>query len=167
MDDIGVLAEVVGALAVLITIGYLALQIRQSNKHAMLASIQYTWSSMNELCDLMAQSEELNAIVLKGRVSLGNLTEIELERFTFVHLRILNCVECWLMMITESYPNGDLRDHHLRNIDGIISAYFDHKGTLEFLSNMDPSWAMPDLHDLFMKNTNLGVVNNVEPKADT
>ena len=158
MGDIGVLAEVVSAFAVVITIGYLALQIRQSNKYAMLESIQHTWSSLNEFCDLIAQSEELTAIVLKGRLALDNLTENELERFNFVNLRLLNCIECWLMMITESYPKGDLRDHHLRNIDGIITNYFDHPGTLEFLSGMDPRWAMPDLHELFMKNTSLGTV---------
>ena len=155
IGSVAVLAEVVGAMAVIITIGYLAIQIRQSNRHAMLQSIQHTWSSMSGYCDLIAQSEELTSIVLKGRKSLDDLNENEHERFVHIHLRLLNNLECWLMMITESYPKGELRDHHLNNIDGIISRYFDYPGTIDFLGSMDSSWAMPDLYSLFLKNTKL------------
>ena len=57
------------------------------------------------------------------------------------------------MMIIESYPKGVLRDQHLRNLDGIVSGYFDYPGTLELWEAVDPSWSMSELKQLFLKNT--------------
>jgi hypothetical protein len=156
LGDIAILAEIMSALAVVITLGYLAIQIKQSNKHAMLESIQHTWSSLNEYCDQIAQSEELTSIVLRGRNSLKDLYENEKERFTHIHMRLLNTIECWLMMIIESYPKGVLRDQHLRNLDGIVSGYFDYPGTLELWESFNPSWSMPELKQLLVKNTDYG-----------
>ena len=123
----------------------------------MLQSIQHSWSSLSEFADMVVQSDEVTSIILRGRESLQSLSENEQMRFTFVHLRLLNAIECWLMMIIESYPQGSLRDQHLKNIDGIIADSFNHPGTIELLKSMNPAFIMPELQLLFEKNTDYGM----------
>ncbi len=153
LEDFGVLAEIISALAVVITLGYLAIQIKHSNNEASLQSMQYVWSGLSEYCDQITQSEEMTAIILRGRQSLEKLNENELERFTHIHLRLINTIECWLMVISEGYQIDKLSAHHKRNIDGIIAGYFNYSGTLKWWKSLEPAYAMPELHELVLKNT--------------
>ena len=119
----------------------------------MLQSIQHSWSSLSEFVDIVVQSDEVTSILLRGRESLQSLNENEQMRFTLVHVRLLNAIECWLMMIIESYPQGSLRKQHLKNIDGLIVEFFNHPGSLDLLKSMNPAFFMPELQELFEKNT--------------
>jgi hypothetical protein len=159
LSDIANLAEILSALAVVITLGYLAIQIRQSNKHAMLQSIQSITSSMNGYCDLIANSDEVASIIISGRKSLSNLSESENERFIFIHFRLLNTLELMLMMINESYLTDELRNQLLKNTHAIIANVFKHPGALEFWKNLDPAFAMPELHELVLKYTDYNEIS--------
>lgn len=159
LSDIANLAEILSALAVVITLGYLAIQIRQSNKHAMLQSIQSITSSMNGYCDLIANSDEVASIIISGRKSLSNLSESEIERFIFIHFRLLNTLELMLMMINESYLKDELRNHLLKNTHAIIANVFNHPGALEFWKSLDPAFAMPELHELVLEHTDYNEIS--------
>jgi hypothetical protein len=148
-------AEIISALAVVVTLGYLAIQIRQTNRQVLLQSLQDTWASLSEFCDLLAESEEVSSIIIRGRESIQNLSEVEKLRFSHVHIRLLNTIEIWLLALEECNPRGKLRRQHMENITEIISEYFGHPGTLEFLNNFNPAFAPPELHDLIASNTDL------------
>ena len=42
-DAIGAIGEIIGAIAVVATLGYLAVQIRQNSTQARLSSVQASW----------------------------------------------------------------------------------------------------------------------------
>lgn len=53
----------------IITLLYLARQIRQSNRQAMLGAFQHTYDNMSSWCALVSESPDFSPIVLRGRES--------------------------------------------------------------------------------------------------
>jgi hypothetical protein len=80
-DAIGAVSELVGAIAVVVTIGYLALQVRNSRLSADIAAVAQAnrdWSDRSApLID-----PQVAELFLKGRESYENLSEIEKVQFT-------------------------------------------------------------------------------------
>ena len=66
-EAIGAIGEVAAAAGVIITLGYLALQIRQSNKQAELESFRHNWDGLNQWCDSLSESTERASIINRGR----------------------------------------------------------------------------------------------------
>jgi hypothetical protein len=63
---LGVLAEIVGAAGVVITLGYLAVQIRRSNVLAMAESNRFSFTSSNATTLAIAQDSELAKVFYEG-----------------------------------------------------------------------------------------------------
>jgi hypothetical protein len=99
----GAIGEIVGALAVLITISYLAVQIRQNTGAVRAAALD---SSVNALTTVRAKihdSGELTDIYLRGCENPESLTGVELTRF---RLLLTNIVWSILNLYTQSgYAN--------------------------------------------------------------
>ena len=83
-EAIGAIGDFFGGLVVIVSVAYLAVQIRQSNRHAE-ASAELTWlHDLNEIWDRWAVESKTIAIrrptswhescVRKGDASTGNLT---------------------------------------------------------------------------------------------
>ena len=130
-DAIGAVAESVGALAVLITLVYLTIQVRVGNKQRELEALRHNWDGLNGMCELFSESTEKASIVLRGRESLKSLAPEEYLVFEFMHIRILNTIEIWYMQLIETSSPGEYRDQQLENIRGVITYFFNYEGTLE------------------------------------
>ena len=130
-DAIGAVAESVGAIAVVITLVYLTIQVRVGNKQRELEALRHNWDGLNGLSELLCESTEKASIVLRGRDSLESLTPEEYLVFEFIHIRILNTIELWYMQLMETSSPGAYRDQQLENIEGVITYFFNYKGTLE------------------------------------
>ena len=129
-DAIGAVAESVGALAVLITLVYLTIQVRVGNKQRELEALRHNWDGLNGMCELFSESTEKASIVIRGRESLKNLTPEEYLVFEFIHIRIPNTIEIWYMQLMETSSPGEYRDQQLENIRGVITYFFNYEGTL-------------------------------------
>lgn len=88
IQDYGALGEIIGAIGVIATLAYLALQIRQNTKQLVQNERQSTASALNaSLVSLrdnraaVAHSAELSDIWLRGLNDPNGLTETELYRF--------------------------------------------------------------------------------------
>ena len=130
-DAIGAVAETVGTILVLITLIYLAVQMRIANKQREIESLRHTYDGINRVCELLSESTEKASIVLRGRESLENLTDDEQMVFEFMHIRILNTVESWYMQLMETSPPGEYRDQQLENIAALIVYFFKNPGAQE------------------------------------
>ena len=130
-DGISAIAESVGTIAVLVTLVYLAVQMKIANKQREVESFRHTYDSINRVCELIAESTERAEIVLRGRESLSNLSDEERMVFEFTHLRFMNTVESWYMQLLEASPPGAYRDQQLENIAGVIRYFFDYPGSRE------------------------------------
>jgi hypothetical protein len=129
-DAISAVAEVVGAVAVLITLVYLTIQVRVGNKQRELEALRHNWDGINRFCELLSESTEKASIVLRGRDSLENLTPEEYLVFEFLHIRILNTIELWYMQLMETSSPGEYRDQQIENLEGVIAYLFNYQGAL-------------------------------------
>ena len=75
------LGEFLGGLSVLLTLVYLAIQIRGNTKVMHSNSAQQTHDTITDVYLEMAKDEELNWIWRSGLDDLGNLSEKEMGRF--------------------------------------------------------------------------------------
>ena len=130
-DAISAVAEAVGTIAVLITLLYLAVQMRIANKQREIESARHNIDGLNRICELLCDSTEKASIVKRGRESLENLTDEEQMVFEFMHIRILNTVESWHMQLMETSPPGEYRDQQLENIAGVIVYFLKYPGAQE------------------------------------
>ena len=148
-DAIGAVAESVGAIAVLITLVYLTIQVRIGNKQRELEALRHNWDGLNGLCELLSESTEKASIVLRGREGLDSLTPEEYLVFEFLHIRILNTIELWYMQLMETSSPGAYRDQQLENLEGVITYLFNYKGTLEIWEEAKHTFV--PIQDLFEK----------------
>jgi len=130
-DAISAVAETVGSLAVLITLAYVAIQLRTANKQREIESLRHNWDGLNQLCELLSESPEKASIVLRGRESLVDLTDEERMVFEFIHIRMLNTIEGWYLQLMQTSPPGDYREQQIRNIAGVIVFLFEYEGARE------------------------------------
>ena len=131
-DAIGAVGEIVGSLAVLVTLVYLAMQVRHFKQQTMITSYQHTISSLNEFADQVSSSESLAEIIARGRTSYTSLTPVERLRFDHIYLRLLNSVESWYLQVLQTTEAGPYRDEQLRNIRVVINKFCAFPGVSEF-----------------------------------
>ena len=88
-DAIGAIGEVVGALAVFITLGYLAIQIRQNTKAVRASALDSSVNAVNAVRVAMFENAEVTALYRKGLESPDELDDNEKTRFRLLVHTIL------------------------------------------------------------------------------
>jgi hypothetical protein len=92
-EAIGAIGEILGAIGVILTIVYLAIQIRQNTKTQQSAIAQATTASRTSWYDLVIADPEVGDIWRKGTAQPGLLTEQERTRFIWMLARIFSNLE--------------------------------------------------------------------------
>ena len=91
-DAAGAIGEIVGAIAVVISLVYLALQIRNQNRETKAATVQQVLqTNANTISQL--QDPELAQIWITGLNDLDNLSDVERLRFVIYITTILRSYE--------------------------------------------------------------------------
>lgn len=86
-DALGAIAELLGALAVILTLGYLALQVRQNTRGMKVAAKIEFGKQFTEYTDLLLQDQDLLDLQLKG-MSGQDLSETEEVKFSLLMQRL-------------------------------------------------------------------------------
>ena len=102
-DAIGAVGETVGALAVVVSLGYLAVQIRQQNRESRRSMTNSLTEQWNEFMGPLAYSDEMSVIWVRGTGG-EELSPAETVRFWSHNSRYFRIVESYYL-------------HHL---DGIL-----------------------------------------------
>jgi len=92
-EAIGAIGEVVGAIGVIATLGYLAVQIRQNTASVRASTLQDMSEAAAGWHDLLASNDDLAGIFVKGTGDLETLTPGERLRFNFAMMAFLRRVE--------------------------------------------------------------------------
>ena len=90
IQDFGAIGELLAAIATLITLIYLALQIRQNSRNlqeSTSASMNQGWASINTR---LSSDPDFALIFIRGRENLDNLDAVEVEQFRAFVQDILN-----------------------------------------------------------------------------
>jgi len=131
-DAISAIAEAVGTIAVIVTLAYLAVQLRTANKQRELESHRHILDRFDHICETFSHSTERASIVNRGRESLSTLNDDEKLIFEFIYYQLLNAIETWYMQLMNTSPPGNYRDQQLDNITGSINTQLDYPGVREF-----------------------------------
>ena len=75
----------------LVTLVYLAIQLRIANNQREIESLRHNWDGLNRICELLGESPEKASIVLRGRKSLEDPTDEERMIFEFIHIQSRHC----------------------------------------------------------------------------
>ncbi len=90
-EAIGAIGEIIGAIAVVATLGYLALQIRHQNAANRINAVNSILQGFDQLDLLLAQDESLAALFNKGLWSPDELTDSEAAQFSWMLRLASNC----------------------------------------------------------------------------
>ena len=92
-EALGAVAELLGAIGVIATLFYLAVQIRQNTRTIRAAAFQETMRDITAVADLAAQQPELSRIYLEGLNGLEKLNAEDRQRFGAFMLAFIRRVE--------------------------------------------------------------------------
>jgi hypothetical protein len=130
-EALGALAEIVVAAAVVITLLYLAIQVRHSNRQTEIDSLRHTCDSSNELISTFSSSVATASILNRGRESFESLNPDEKLIFELLHVRVLNLIRSWHHQATQKSMGSEFKYGQIENIDGVIGWFFGYSGSAE------------------------------------
>lgn len=143
---LGNFGEFVGAVAVVATLGYLAVQIRNSNRQNQRDAIRHTWDSLNATIDRFSESIETASIINRGRANRDSLDEDEWLIFQFIHIRFLNTLESWHLLL-DDVSDKSFVEQQVQNIADVVEGVLDYPAVRELWSEQRHTFA-PGLRDL-------------------
>ena len=119
-DAIGAIGEVLGAIAVFVTLAYIAVQVRSTNKLLLLQHREANRAAQFDVDHLEVQSADFAELIYRSEIDSNSLSEIEKRRVT-KHLRND------LLHRHNMYLRGVMMDDHRVQRVGITAAAELHK----------------------------------------
>lgn len=92
IQDMGSIGELIGAVAVIFSLIYLAMQIRQNTKAVRIQTYQAIMDASNRLGDSLAE-RNVDAIYRKGRKDPDSCSEEEMAQFMLIAGQVVNLYE--------------------------------------------------------------------------
>lgn len=77
----GAIGEIAGALAVIVTLVYLSIQVRQNTKASRLSAVQAASENSSRFSELLAADTDLSELVWRGLRDPDSLDPVEARRF--------------------------------------------------------------------------------------
>ena len=127
-DAVGAVGEVIGALAVVVSLLYLAVQIRNQNKESRLNSVSEAARQWNEVLASTANDRALCQVWVDGVNDFDSLELIDRTQFTAHAGRILRVVEA----MYEHHKQGRLEAETWEAMYRILLDLFAYKGTKDW-----------------------------------
>jgi hypothetical protein len=127
-EAIGAVGETLGALAVLVTLVYLAVQIRQNTAALRTQALQYVIDSKLGALDATTAHGPDGDICRRGRESFGDLSPEEQQRFTFLTAILFATCE----YVFTSYHDGLVKPGTYEAAKRDILSEFDAPGVVEW-----------------------------------
>ena len=125
-EAIGAIGEVAGAAGVIITLAYLAVQIRQNTRAARASNYESVLNGLRDFHALIARDGELANIYMRGSADLALLKPPELVHFTMLLYNVFTNFGVALHL----YEQGMIQRQLLRVFEGGLVAILDRPGVL-------------------------------------
>ena len=109
-EAIGAIGETVGAMAVLLTLFYLAMQIRQNTKSVQAAAVDSANTQVSRVREVLLSSADLASIYRRGTEDPFSLSEDDMIRYRLLMHNIFVALSNSLMQasLTSNMNQGDL-----------------------------------------------------------
>jgi len=127
-DAVSAIGEVVGAVAVLVTLVYLAKQIQNNTREVRAENIQKVTDSFNAVNLTIFENDEVAELWLKGLKDYSSLSEKEKIRFDFGWLAAFRIYDS---MYYQTQTGTGEAEYFVSEL-GTIKWFFSHKGTRDW-----------------------------------
>jgi hypothetical protein len=135
IQELGSLGELIAAVATVVTLIYLATQIRHNNKaldETTSAAVNASYASINSR---ISSDEQFAELFIRGRRDLGSLNPVEFERFRAFIQDILNVAV---------YADGLQSSHKVQALvfdafNVITGLYHEYPGIRDIVDSLEPS----------------------------
>ncbi len=145
IQDWGAIGELVGAAAVIITLIYLAAQIRQNTRSLRNATSLSITQALGHINGRWAENPDGFAeIWLRGCADLKSLTPVEYERFSRHTFDLLN-----LAVYFDEVEKANLADVHMDWIGYLNFLFSSNPGLQEFFRDVEDIFVATSSRDLY------------------
>jgi hypothetical protein len=121
-EAIGAIGEVLGAAAVVVTLGYLAVQIRQNSQAVKNSAAQSLLSEANESLRVAASDPATARAVILGQTLFDELSEGEKAQFITWTFAWMRTVEQAYLQYAQGYIDEELWEGHMAHHRQMIQA---------------------------------------------
>ena len=147
LQDLANLGEVIGAIAVIASLIYLAFEIRQNTRAMRRAATQDIHRSLNDQARCFVESPDLAALSFKASQRPEELTGAERFRFQMLLAYVFSNFE----MAVEYYREGLLGDDMMEGYAQGLRPLFENPVVTEWWEAEGQGTFSPELHDLLTK----------------
>ncbi|MDX1701949.1 MAG: hypothetical protein R3250_15085 [Melioribacteraceae bacterium] len=127
-EAISALGQIIGAIAVLITLIYLAIQLKQNTAAVATATYESTMTGFNDINVVVASNQELASILDRGCQNPNALSAKEIVQFNF----ILRCYTNQWWKLFKLYERGNLPLHEWKIFAREAAQFFEQPGCKPF-----------------------------------
>jgi hypothetical protein len=107
-DALGAISDFVGAIAVVVTLGYLAIQVRQNTSALRSTATQGAHDESAAVYDLLSGDATLADIFVRGLTSPEELTSTETARFFSVSMAYMFRYQNWYLQTRSGFIEKEL-----------------------------------------------------------
>lgn len=129
-DAIGALGEGLGAVAVIVSVLYLAAQIRSQTRESKLSASRGLHSEMRHMLELIALDQEFSVVYQKGLYDYLGLNDNDRMRVSYMMNALFRICEQQFLHSRDTALDQDFHDSSERTFRGI----FQYPGVREFWS---------------------------------
>ena len=166
-DAAGAIGEIVGAIAVVFSIIYLATQIKQSNRESQATSRDNISKAISDIMVNIAADPDMSEILGQGLKDITTLSDLEVRRFDMLLYAIFECLES----AHSQWKRGVLADDDWHKWSSTIGTFMGQPGCQSFWvrasGNFAPSFI--DYVENVPRNTNYSwdIAETVKSDSDT
>lgn len=131
LDDLASISEIVGAVAVVATLIYLSLQVRQNTRAVRTDAYHQATQQLWETANVIAQDRELTNIVYRGTAAFDRVTDEDRFRFQFIMSAFLFGTEFLLRL----YESGQIEREDWENVFDNNLAWLRQPGIRQLLAS--------------------------------
>jgi len=116
LDTVQVIAEAIGALAVMLSVVYLAIQVKRNTSATYSQTYQAATSSFAEMAAIVGASKETARVFTLGMSDPGELDESEYSQFAYLAISLLRRFENIYFQHQSGMINDDFWTGHSDNL---------------------------------------------------
>lgn len=161
LETIGILSEVIASAAVVVSLIYLSVQIRQNTRATRTGTSSYIDEALGRMLTAIRGDSEFAGIWLKGCKDLDALNDIERVRFSSHVFDMLNIAE-YILQLEKQQISGT----HIDYIPWFALLYRDNPGMRSFIDSMD-NVGSPELISRISDTSAARGTNVFETRAST
>ncbi len=169
-EAVGALAEAIGVIAILVSLAYVAVQIRQNTQQISrgiesdrLAAFERNVESGNQFRELLILNPELLQLLFAGYESYENLEASDQVRFSLLLRNLFSSMQgSYIRQLSmEHDPTG------FEGIAGILDKYLLHRGVREWLAVNESDWrpAFSEFVELRLEVVRQRIKNNTDTEG--